>query len=713
MFTVLICGNATYESIRENHSHILDMLLKEKNCALCTWDPHATGLAEAVPGLDEVTAGRSEWRAIIVQDGETFGFECVDRRNPFDAVGSADVLNDFNELEILDLLERARMAVDATEREEYEQKADALIAQSAPRIEEFRALKRRNYLTAVRQPLTRLAIWLLGSPMQDAPEVPEHWPAALLSDDCVVNRAYYEWLASIGTLPSELELFKAEQYKYDVLNEYFLPGALVRKKPSAVYVLAERYAKRADDILKFLRYHHEEMEYDNFCDDNLFPGNMRFALYDVAYENDIRNAGDYLGFLSFVYMMSANEIPYGAMQAQRVYHGDARVDERKAKLFFAKYLRKLQLTHKMLSVQLKRMQYTSVGEELSAEEALKLFESDVEVPVEIRSRDDESVFFANHAIGLSKNCPRDEYGYWYDQVTEITKKFIRYLREPRRALKYAVKRDFRNRSVIEDERILKLSEERLEDIEYRLLEEEQQMVETTTIRLFQTKQYTDAIEQADKEVRENIEKRMTFKKTLLTGGIALFAFLFGFLPLLIINWGNADTWGPSLAIFGGSFLLMCVIALVYLFVMRKKLVNRMVHFNKVMRGILDDIQSGLQAFSAYLSHACNVMREFSVFNYLEKPTDVKANVLKKHISDIERRMEGVNNLFSGVLDTEWVADEDIQPYRFDFSRPEDYLYDVPYEEIESTVEFIRKGNHVSAPIDYVRSVSLTREELYD
>lgn len=702
--------------MKQHYSHVLDMLLKAPDCALCTWDPAAVTFDTAVSKLAELTAGKAEWRAVIVQDSETHGFSCIDKRNPFDAVGSVGILQNFREEEIFRLLAERELldADDGDGRRELEEQLEPLISESAGRIREYREKKRANYAQAVEHPLTRLGIWLLGSPMQDPPEQPANWPTELMADDAAIDRAYFEKLYACGVFPSELEQLRLSGERYAVLSAHFQPGALLLKKPDSVLVVSERYGKRADDIFRAVGTPHEDLEYPDFCDDNLYSEKLRFLLSDVQYENGIRCPESFLEFVSLVYLLAITELPYGALQSGRVYNAQVEMDQQKAKAFFVKYLHKLEATKSVLQNRLaRRRQVTDPTDELSAEEAIALFESDTEIPVIIRSGCKQEELFAKPEAGLAKDCPQDEYAHWYTQVTEITRKFVRYLREPRRALKYAVRHDFKEKSVIEDDRIRMLNEDRLEDIDYRLLEEERKMIETTTTQLYQTKQFTDRIDQADRRVRSNIEKRMTRKRAICTGLITLAAFFFGFIPLLIGNSGTPKAISASVWVTGIAVGLLALIGLIVLFVLRRKLLQAIHGFNAVMRGILDEIENGLKAFSAYLGHACNMMRNFSVFRFLSRPGDMTGNIYKKHLHDIQQKIDTVRDMFAARMDVEALKGTDVQPYDHDFTQPVDYTYDIPYEDTDSLVVFDRMGCEAHVPVDYLRRVNITREELYD
>ena len=300
---------------------------------------------------------------------------------------------------------------------------------------------------------------------------------------------------------------------------------------------------------------------------------------------------------------------------------------------------------------------------------------------------------------------------WKPQVVDITKKFIRFLREPRRALKSAVKKDFKQKSVIDDERIFRLSEDSLEDIEFRVQEKEQQMVETVTNRLYRTREYTDRIDKVDKVVREQIARRMTVKKTICIALIVLIGYLLGFIPLFVGNMNEFKKLMTTFIVTGVSLGLMILVGLVFLLVVRNKHKKHFDRFNTEMKSIFNEILDGLKQFSCYLGKMCDIMRGVSVFNYLKKPTDKTPLILKKHLYDVQLRIDGINSLFVSVMSIDKKDDE--TPYNYDFTKLCDYSYEVPYDEIESSVKFITDYDFVSVPIDYVEQVTLEREELYD
>ena len=337
------------------------------------------------------------------------------------------------------------------------------------------------------------------------------------------------------------------------------------------------------------------------------------------------------------------------------------------------------------------------------------------MPIEVVTKESRDNLKANFSkIGLSKDCPSDEYEYWDDQFHTINKYFIRFLREPRRAVKTATKEDFRTMNQIEDERALRLNEYQKEDVMYVLEEEERNMLATSTTQLFNTAQYNKKMREADKEIRRGIAQRMTKKKTMFVGLFAVLAYLVGFFPLFFGNFNTTKSFLFSLIVTGVVLGIFLVIGFIYLFVLRHKLVNRFKHFNYVMSGILKEIENGVNAFSRYLSHACNVMREFSVLNYSESSYKKKQHILSNHKRIIGEKISEVNELFSTYIDSDEIRlAYDAEPYNYDFTVLKDYEYDIPYAEVRKDIDFLQEGNKIVVPIDYVETFTLTREELYD
>ena len=112
-----------------------------------------------------------------------------------------------------------------------------------------------------------------------------------------------------------------------------------------------------------------------------------------------------------------------------------------------------------------------------------------------------------------------------------------------------------------------------------------------------------------------------------------------------------------------------------------------------------------------------MMRGYSVLNFRqehENPEEVKLRVLKKHLCDLQRTREELREVFGPFL-PETVEEVDPQDgFAYDFSRPVDFAYPIPYSpDGRGQIEFLQVGNTVEVPVDFVKRMSIRREDLYD
>lgn len=740
MITVIIAEKEILNLFRE-YEIFLRPMMQSENYALCEWDKTGRNINEMLPTLYEIVEHHNEWRALVVNndglhqvnpfdftqyseplfekskklDWEWFGvrreerFRCYDRaiNNPFTKLTTAlcgmpvfdftvqdpDTYSGIvsgeiplyrfmldSQLEALDLAEiAARM--DLLQKEQLlrftqEENVDEL-------IEALRNHDSARLLELVDPELRIDFIQFIGNfdPQFSDPEYME----------CVVENTYKQ------------KLFEA--LKKDFVLRDKLPQDVVCVAPRTFDV------KHYEDNVKW--EDKDESEYSRFAEFNLYPEKLRYLVFDIISRHNRQYTFDQMRMICFLLILAETPFPAGSVKAQRVYRANVDFNPDAVKKSCAEYLSKLKATSlhiKELGMQLQEEIVSNVDNAT----AQKLFESEERVMVEITGEFNRNLLRAKHdKIGLSKNCPGDEYVYWMDQVRAITKNFNRYLREPRRALQHTVRNDFVKKSKIDDVRVTVLTDRQREDVELHMLDQEEKMFEVKTPGFFKNRAYMERIEKADKVVRQGISHRMTKKKTVCTGLIALGSFLFGLLPLVFGNIRDVKTFLASLLILGVSMGVMTLTALLFIRRKRKKMISRIKRFNFEMGNILHEIDCGLADFSTYLSHACNVRRGFSVLTYTDKNKVTRENIIKKHLYDINCKIAEINALFYGYVDLSDVDISEVDPYEYDYTVLRDYEYEMPYLVSASKVRFVELGYTIDLPVDYVKSVTLTREELYD
>ncbi len=658
----------------------LKPFLDSEEFAFCEWKAGADTLELAVPNLNDIIKHKKEWRAIIVNDSSTWGLEGSNKSNPFDFVGLREEdqgLTDYENIKVFREKEEARL-----ER-------------------------------AFANPLVRLSIWFAGSPVKTSPYLC-YESAKDRFDSIDSGEEYFSLLEELQLKASDVELDRIKELKYKKLCEKFELNGELFNPPKSIVTIAERAKNVESELAEIVWSNHTEYDYSQFYVDNLYPEKLRYILFDVSYIKKRKNENQYFNFITAILLLATNEYPQGVFRSNRVYRLDLDINTDSIREICNAYNSKMYATIARINELSKRL---TEKEHLpvDAETAEEYFESDVTVSIDVGTRESRANLKAKcDKIGLSQDCPQDEYTYWDDQYHKINKSFVRFLREPRRAVKNAAQTSFREMNTLDDERALRLNDNQREDVAIALEESERAMIETSTTKLFDTARYTEQMRQADKEIRRGILQRMTRRKTLFVGLFAVIAYLIGFLPLLLGNLNTFNTFLFAILMIGIVLVLFLAVGFVYLIVLRHKLINRFKHFNFVMSGILKEIDNGVHAFSRYLSHACNVMRDFSVLNYKESSLKKKKNVLSNHRRIIEEKIQEANELFSMYVDSSDIqVSFEAEPFMYDFTVLENYKFEMPSVQTKKTIEFLQVGNRITVPIDYIDSVTLTREELYD
>lgn len=738
MFTVIIAEKGIVEMYKKFHMFLAP--LDSRDVVFCEWNREGESLEEMLPKLYDTIALRSEWRAIIVnEDG-------LQKINPF------NYNNYVENYKPSGRLNWERLKARRQERLEKYQEAiqnpltkltSALcgapvigtIIQDRQMYQNILSGQMELYEYMLQMKMQKLDLKNLAAHLRvyqryelnqfvREEDVDELLDALEASDapkilSMIGQEMVIEFIETIGKSdpyfsdPEYMECMVENTMKMDLFAQIQSSFHLKDHSPTEVICVSPRTFdfEAYDNDVKWKDK--DESEYSRFAEFNLYPEKLKYVVFDVLPEEHKQYRADQLRMLCFLLVVAGNQIPYGIMANGKVYRGNVELEADAIGRFCLLYTEKLKATAgkiRELEYELKQEQ----KQKLDNDTARRLFESDINIPVKINTQLSEDGLYAEYSkIGLSGNCPRDEYSYWLDQYHSIKKLFVRYLREPRRAVKTAVKEDFHGRNAIEDERVLLLNEYQKEDVAYRLLEEEQNMIETVTTQLFNTKEYHKKMDEADKELKRMLLQRMSRKKTLLVALVAASAYLIGFLPMLLGNLNTVKSFLFSLSLTGIAIGIFLLIGFIFLFVLRKRLINRFKHFNYVVSGICDEIERSLASFSSYLSHACNMMREFSVLNFAKREEHRKENILKKHQLDVVSKINEINTTFSNYISPELRIREIPEPFEYDFTVMANYDYDMPCSSSKKTIKFLQPGHQTTVSVDYMDAVTLTREELYD
>lgn len=678
MFTVIICDKSAVDDCFYKYYIYLKPLMDKGDFAFCEWDPDGESLDEAVPGLRKTIRGKSRWRAEIIADHNILGEDASQMRNPFNYTNYEKWQGDMT---------------------------------SFSQIIKFRQLRVRSLQRAVQNPLMKLSIWLCGMPINVRPVL--CYESFKEEFDNAEGDDYFVLLKKHGVDAAEAETDRARLKQFEALSSMFDAGGELFEPPVSVLAAAERIVERIDETESLIYKDKTEYDYSRFCIDNLYPEKLRYILYDIRYIKKRRSEREYLNALTALLMLAVYDLPEGVFRSNRIYNINLETDYECISELCRKYTDKLYATLSRIEDISLRLEKES-EKKLDGDTAKTLFEGEVTVPVEVSGKFDKKSMMAVHdSIGLSKDCPQDEYVYWNVQYQQIKEKFIRYLREPRRAVKTAVKGPFRRLNKNDNEYALRLSEDQREDILIHLQDEEEKMLSSGAVNIFNTKQYRKWMEQEDRAVRRKIGQRMTKKKTVCIGTVAGAVYLFGFIPMLVSDLNSVGIMSFSWIITLLAMMFFMSSSLIYLFVLRHRMKGHIKRFNLTMLQLLHGIQEDLDKTSVYLSRTCDVMRAFSVLNYKENSFEYKKNILNIHRSIIEEKIAEANELFETEPEKPIEKRYDERPFEYDFLKMEEYEYIIPYSGTEKKIEFIQEGNFISVSIDYISSMIAVREEIYD
>lgn len=737
MFTVIFAEKENIKLFEETKM-FFGPLYNSKQIAFCEWHKDEVDFDSMVPGLYSLIEHKSEWRAIILYD------DCKEKLNPFDYTDYSEPFFDEKNKNFDYYKERFDKRVAAYEKAVSNPLVKLTTALS--NVTGFRTVVSDDDYTLLFKDGFRIYEYMLKKQLEvlNCSEL-----AARLSkyqrDDLkrFVSEENVEQLVQcvkFGDASGILDLIPGvdipafiryvgndpiyydpeytacliENTKKDeLLTALSAEFSMKSKLPTEILCISPRTfdLEKVEQDINWKKK--DEISSSKFSNFNLYSDRLKYILFDILPEDNMQFKFMQIKYMCMILIVANNDMPRGLINANNVYRISIAFNSDIVSQICEEYLSKLKSTQillKDIEMQIDCDSETSVDNRT----AKRLFESDFVVPVEINYETSEDELYAEYkSIGLSTDCPVREDNFWAKQYRKISKQFIRYLREPRRAVKTAVSEVLHKNNFIDDDRALLLSEFQIEDVNFHIAELEQQMVETTTTHLFNTKEYTKQIQEADTEIKREIAQRMTKKKTILVGLISVLAYLIGFLPLLFGNLNTGKSFTFSLMLTAILLGLFMVCGFIYLFVLKKKLIDRFRHFNSVMSDICSQINSALGRFSKYLSCTCNLMRDFSVLKERDSEVVKKKRILAYHNIKISEQIKNVHEMFSRYVDFENIEFKETKPYENDYTKLKEYVYEMPSIHSNKKIEYLQAGNEITIPIDYVEKVSIIREELYD
>lgn len=727
MFTVVIAEKNHIDAIRE-YDIFLKPLIEKSDVHFCEWRPEEDTLTFAVPKLREVVGNREEWRAIVVCDERG-----LREKNPFDR--SKPVLPKYPELKIPDALRQNAQpekiqpetvqpetaqgdtqastvsgtqegaAVEEKDREtgkvdsktraklldEAEEKYKADVEQY---YEDLKRVKFEAFEKSSKEPLTRLATFLCHEEVMHG-----------RNTDANEDLAFREYVA---------ESIRKEELWQEILNSDADRDIV---PPTEMICIAKRTLEEEKYDIETSWTTHVENQYSDFVDWNLYFGRMRYLVFDILPKSHMKYVQEYLKFLYTLLILAQNDPPSGALRANRVYSISCEDNREAMDRLLTVYDTKLAVTQDLLESKLRELEGTP-REGISNHDMDVAFRTRVPVSFpEMGNVNTEALYSKPKELGMATDCPKDEFSVWAATFRASKKALSELLRQERKSLRLATE-ETKLLNTPDYDRARFLDDAQLEEVEQYTNQQEKEMVAVETRDFADMSEYLKKMEERDKIIRKAIDTRMTRTTTIVVGIAAILIYLLGFVPLLFNNLSTDKTKITTFVLFTAVTVIMLVIAIVRLIVSRNQMRKLFAEFNECMRGIYDDINLTEDRFCEYLSHACTAMKGFSVVEYRKQydaPETLKMRVFRKHIEDIKRSREELRAVFGSVFSDTCVVDGDkIRPYEYNFERPVDFVYTIPFEEDKVTrLEYMQTGNYIQIPIDFLKKIEVRREELYE
>ena len=696
MFTVLIAEKEHIDAIRQENKLFFEPFLESKELACCYWNPLGQNLQDSVPGLMDAVGRRKDWRAVSINN-------CTNKsskmRNPFDVA-------DRSALDMLITPERQPGPNETIEEWEAAWKAFYDARTKA---------KEDIYRGVLEHPFQKLATWLCFRPED------------YVHNDVKEKQDVHDWaMEMIGRddlKPSvKLELLEREQYKRElrmketVRREFIGEDYLNIAYPVEVHCISPRAAENNYFDPDAYWTIHQDSEYSEFADRNMYFDRMRFMVFDMLARTHRNFRTDYIRFLATILIFISNPIPGSAMQARRLYQLEAETDDTPLCTLVTSYDRKLAATYEVIGNEMEKIRSEIPGE-LTDKAAEALFCTSKDIAVLLDESCDLEKVYAEKDYGLFFDRPEDEYHKWNRDYHTSEKALAYIAKQQSRAVRKSVSQAQLSCEISGID-VRRLTPLQIDDIREYTNAAEDEMVASIPPDLTDISQYTQRLQKESEKVKKAIGRRMTKKTVAILSAVCLGLYLVCFMPFLFANGGTAQTIATAIFLSAGMLAVLAGIMFVALFFLRTAVTNAVRAYNNTMHDIVNDIQSAMQRFSKYLSASGNVRRGYAVQNYARKNLDEytkSLRILKKHQEDIRKRRAQLAEDYGDYFGDRSCCDETMcRPYDYDFDQTTEYAFPAPFLAGDCRqIEFISNGNLVTVPSSYVTRIGVRMEGIYE
>lgn len=671
MHTVIILNKHSSDLLKD-FKFLFKPFVDKGIISFCDWNESGTDIHSSVPDLYNLIKGKQEWRALVLGTDsmcEQPPKYVADEKNPFDFP--------------------------------YESNEDGIPKES-------------------NVPVIRLAHMICGYPMSTVKNFEkgyEYFDEELgglkrvreseLTDDMMykLSEDYGDRLKSIymeEIVPEEIKL--AQQ---NLIEKYAFMDVRPRE---IVFISTRKHQMDEEDIFASWKTQ-LEMASSNFCARNKYPNNCRFMCYDITNAENSRYMRELMELWLSVLTVALNKIPASTLQAYRLYRLSVDISDKEMSVLLNGHLDKMEAVYQFVQERMRmKPEYSFEPEEELVEEQ--------DIPVIFEGNSGRNLTINTSSVGLSKNCPKDEMIFWVQQVSEKHRNIDWYLKEPRRAIDRAAQH-MKDKADSFYGQEYELDRFQVLDLEQEMERLEQEILACDTRGIIDDKKIKAEIKDVDKKVKKDIAMRMDKSTVLGMGVLALVSYLIGFIPYLY----NAILEGEKefLASFLLSLIATAVVAiggLIALFILRKRIIKSMERFNRVVKHMVNNVNTASKKFGDYFSVVCSYMKAQSVYAGIRLKSDSMSSVrfiLKAHREALRLSIAQSQEFATSYgIKREAQAVRNVTSFFDETKLPKDNrLYYFEINNVADGIPLNDTGDYVTAPYKFISKLNIEREDIFD
>lgn len=672
MFTVIIQSKRSSDLIKD-YKFLFKPFVDDGSIAFCDWNESGTDVQSSVPDLYNIVKGKKEWRALILNTDSIYDYKGVfspKRNNPFDY---SDVdQNDIPHESPIPLIRLTHIigGYTATITKEFEKGFEYTDDESG---EKYR----------VRE--------------------------ADLSED-EIHRLSLEHYDSLTSVYMEKEVDPELLRGYEAMNEKY---SFADIRPAEIVLVSTKKKIENDEKSKIVESwkNHLEMTSSSFWERNKYPNNCRFLYTAITNTDNSLYQKEITEFWLSVLTLATNKIDASTLQAYRLYkmHIDVSTDELSKSVNL--HMNKMASAYAFIKEQIK------MRPDYSFDEEEEIVHRQV-IPVTIDKTDGKDLYMNFKKIGLCRDCPEDENGFWSGQLRQKKDNLDRYLKAPRRAIdKSANRLKMKADSFVGEH--YELDKHQLTDLKEIMSDLEIEIMSFGVENIVDKKKVNESITQIDKKVKKEIGLRLR-KKTALVGGIIILAIvLAGYLPYLTQSIKISPlTSAASGGLVGIVLAISAIGGLIALLIQRIRFISVMKQFNDLMRSVINNVRSYSAKFEEYFSNICTFMKARSIFDGINiKKENAMSNygLLNAHKQALQIAID---------RDGEWISSygiervEEMIPtvtsfFDSEIVPKENSLYYFAPNDEEDDIPINSTGDHITSPYKFVEKLWIEREDVFD